>query len=207
MVSRRSILTMLGVGSLFSGTGVFINHIKTEGRSSSTLMGESKIPNVPIVTHSGQQMMFYDDLVKNHILVMNMMYTSCSGICPLATSNLIQVHRLLTDIMPQQFIMCSLTLNPEVDDPDVLAYYVKQHQLPKSWLYLTGKPQHVMLIRKALGFFDIEPDVDNDISSHTGMLRLGNESLNRWSMMPSQANPIQIVNSIMHLARVPSQVS
>ncbi|MGL5403998.1 MAG: hypothetical protein ACRC9I_09575, partial [Acinetobacter sp.] len=100
MLSRRSILTMLGVGSLFSGTGVFINHIKTEGRSSSTLMGESKIPNVPIVTHSGQQMMFYDDLVKNHILVMNMMYTSCSGICPLATSNLIQVHRLLTDIMP-----------------------------------------------------------------------------------------------------------
>lgn len=209
MISRRNILTLLGAGGACAGAGLLINNITSRANQSKSIpyIGMNKIPNVPLVAHTGQHIRFYDDLVKDRILVINMMYTSCSGICPLATSNLIHVYRLLTEKMPQNFVMCSLTLNPEIDNPAILSNYVNQYQLPPAWLYLTGDPQHVKLIRMALGFFDIDPEVDNDFASHTGMLRLGNESLGRWSMMPSQANPKQVVDAIMHLARSPLKIN
>ncbi|MGL6123143.1 MAG: SCO family protein [Shewanella sp.] len=202
MALRRDVLTMLGIGLTTVGAGFLVKKTYDEIKPAAVeMVGAHKIPNVPLVTHQGKNVRFYDDLVRGKILVMNMMYTSCSGVCPLTTANLIHVQRLLTEQLKVPFTMCSLTLDPAVDDPDILAWYVQQYKLPNEWIYLTGKPENVHLVRTALGFYDVEPSVDSDFASHTGMLRLGHERLERWSMMPAQGQPQQIVNAILHLAR------
>ncbi|MCH1930167.1 SCO family protein [Shewanella sp. A25] len=199
MLLRRDVLTLLGAGMTVLGAGL-LSHLMPQSKTIN-LIGANKIPNVPLITHKGQRVNFYDDLVKDHLLVINMMYTSCSGICPLSTSNLHRVNDILTTQIGLPFLMCSMTLTPETDDPSALADYASKHHLPPNWLFLTGKPADVKLVRTALGFYDIDPSVDEDNATHTGMVRLGNELLGRWSMMASQASPQQIVDAIKHLAR------
>lgn len=203
MVSRRKILTLFGAGVSLFGAGILANKMGANSRDQTSikLMGPNKIPNVPLITHHGEQVYFYDDLVQDKILIINMMYSSCSGICPLATTNLKHVHKMLSQHLSKPFVMCSLTLTPEIDNAAMLAYYVEKHHLPHDWLYLTGEIAHVNLVRKSLGFYDIDPLIDNDTATHIGMVRLGNEAVGRWSMMPSQTAPSQIVDSIKHLAR------
>ena len=58
-------------------------------------MRELRFPNVPLLTHTGRQVRFYDDLLKDRKVVINFMYTVCSGICTPVTQNLLEARRLL----------------------------------------------------------------------------------------------------------------
>src|SRR5437763_15729367 len=56
--------------------------------------GPGYFPNVPLTTQDGKVVHFYDDLLKGKSVVINLIYTQCSGSCPLETARLSQVHRL-----------------------------------------------------------------------------------------------------------------
>ena len=55
----------------------------------------------------------------------------------------------------------------------------------KIVVYLTGKPKDMDVLRRALGFVESDPALDNDLKTHTGMVRAGNEAMNRWLMVPT----------------------
>ena len=59
--------------------------------------GKDYVPNVPVVTQDGKTLNFYDDLIKDKIVVLSFIYTSCKDICPLATSRLGEARELLGD--------------------------------------------------------------------------------------------------------------
>ncbi len=44
-------------------------------------------PNVALVTHGGEQVKFYDDVLKGKVVVISFMYTNCDGKCPGITAN------------------------------------------------------------------------------------------------------------------------
>ncbi|MCO4203278.1 SCO family protein [Aeromonas taiwanensis] len=200
---RRQLILGLGaVGTMASLPLIAVTQSKT---TKVPYLGPSKIPNVSLLTHEGREVKFYDDIVKNKILVMNMMYVDCVSSCPLATSNLIQVQRLISKKMqgaPVQ--MCSLTIMPEQDTVSHLSHYVRQHNIPSGWLFMTGEPESVDLVRYRLGFYNTDPAIDGIVATHTGMLRIGNDKISRWGMMPTQAKPDQIVKMIEHVARWPT---
>ena len=43
--------------------------------------GKEYVPNVPVVTQDGKTLKFYDDLIKDKIVVLSFIYTSCKDIC------------------------------------------------------------------------------------------------------------------------------
>src|SRR5579862_8157008 len=49
------------------------------------------LPNVPLLTHEGKQVRFYDDLIKDKIVTLNFFYAKCDEICPAVTANLVTV--------------------------------------------------------------------------------------------------------------------
>lgn len=203
--SRRRFILGLGAAATAATVATMVSFpavAKKQTNLEVPYLGPSKIPNVPLLTHEGKEIKFYDDMVKNKIIVINMMYADCQGTCPLTTSNLIQVQRLIAkEKQGAQVQMCSLTLRPEQDTVSHLSHYVKQHHIPSGWLFLTGKPEMVKLLRYSLGFYDPDPAIDGLNASHTGMLRIGNNKLSRWGMMPAQSVPDQIVKMIGHVAR------
>lgn len=158
-------------------------------------------PNFVLRTHEDKPVRFYDDLVKGKIVVVNMMYAQCEGICPPMTSNLANVQAMLGDRVGRDIFMYSLTLQPAVDTPDVLKTYVETHGIGPGWLFLTGKRREMEILRRKLGFFDPDPAVDGDKSQHLGFVRFGNEALDRWAACPALSNPEQIVRSILWMER------
>lgn len=158
-----------------------------------------RFPNLPVVTHEGRVLRFYDDVMRGKIVVFNMMYTVCTGICPASTATLLQVQQALAPRLGRDMFMYSMTLQPQFDDPGALRDYMNRYGIGAGWTYLTGKPKDMDVLRRSLGFADSDPAKDNDLKTHTGMVRAGNEAMNRWLMVPTFSSPMRIVRALQRL--------
>jgi protein SCO1/2 len=154
-------------------------------------------PNFELTTSDGKKVKFYDDLLKDKIVVLNLMYAQCDGVCPTTTSNLKTVRKILRQEVDHEIFIYSLTLKPEEDSPAALKEYARMHGIEDPhWLFLTGKPDEVDLLRHKLGFADPNPEVDRDKSRHSGMLRYGNEAMAIWGTCQGSAEPDWIAQEI-----------
>ena len=204
-VNRRTMLGLLGAVPLVGGlltqapaqekSGTSLNFLAT-GKSSRELLAERSFPNVVLTTHEGRKVKFYDDLVKNKIVIFNFMYAKCEGVCPGITMNLARVQKLLGPRVGRDIFMYSITLKSEVDTPKVLAEYARMHHAGPGWTFLTGKPSDIELLRQKQGFTNPDPVLDADKSQHIGMIRFGNEPMQWWAGCPGLARPEFIVKEI-----------
>jgi protein SCO1/2 len=159
-------------------------------------LAERSFPNVTLTTHEGKKVKFYDDLLKNKIVLINFMYVKCEGICPGVTANLVKVQKLLGSRLGKDIFMYSITLKPEEDTPQKLAAYARAYKVGPGWQFLTGDPKDVELLRQKLGFIDRDPVRDANKSNHIGMLRWGNEPHTLWAGCPALLAPGKIVKEI-----------
>lgn len=167
--------------------------------ASRTRLRDKYFPNVELITHEGKTVKFYDDLIKNKIVTINFMYATCDGICPGITRNLAKAQDMLGDMVGSDIFMYSLTLKPLEDTPTVLSNHAKALKTKPGWLFLTGKPENIELIRRAQGFVDPDPKVDKDKDQHIGNVRFGNEPMQHWGACPGLGKPEIIVESLLWL--------
>src|SRR5467141_2767053 len=113
--------------------------------------GENYFPNLPVVTQDGKTLKFYDDVIKDKIVLISFIYTSCPDICPLTTARLTQVEDKLGDIMGRDIFFYSITVDPENDSPERLKAFAKAFDTGPGWLFLTGKPEDIRAINSKLG--------------------------------------------------------
>lgn len=156
----------------------------------------SYFPNLVVLDQDNVKARFYDDLIRGRTVVINFFYTSCQGRCPLTTANLLRVQALFGDRLGRSVHMYSITLDPEHDTPAVLRQYARSHRIGAGWRLLTGAPADIETLRRKLGFVSPDPVEDKERSSHLGVLRYGNEAVDRWAACPSTANPSEIVKYV-----------
>lgn len=159
-------------------------------------LAERSFPNVTLTTHDGKKVKFYDDLLKDKIVIINFMYIRCQGTCPGTTANLVKVQKLLGDRVGKDIFMYSITLKPEEDSAKDLAAYAQAYKVGPGWKFLTGDPKDIELLRQKLGFIDRDPVRDANKSNHIGMLRWGNEPHTLWAGCPALLVPGKIVKEI-----------
>jgi len=202
MNARRLGLAAAGAAALL-GTGVaLLGRPGEKGRAPAPRPAggdAGRIPNVALETHTGRKVRFYDDLLRDKLVVINMMYAGCTNTCPPTTHNLLRVQQMLGDRVGKDIFMYSITLKPEQDSARELAAYAKSHAVQPGWLFLTGAPGDIEQLRFALGFYDPDAQVDRQEGRHVGMVRIGNDAHRRWGMAPSLADPRQIVSMIRHV--------
>ena len=157
----------------------------TPVKGNQTTRSKRTFPNVPVVTHEGKVVRFYDDLIKNKTVMINFMYADCTGICPGMTANLKQVYKEFGDRMGRDIFMYSISLQPEHDTPAVLKEYAELHRIQPGWSFLTGKKANIELLRQHLGYKYSDPRLDKDKSQHLGVVKFGIEHLERWGMAPA----------------------
>lgn len=200
-ISRRKMLAGLAVtplaGGLVTRASNLIEPSQREATSSRAKLQARYFPNFEVTTHEGKKVRFYDDLVKDKIVVINFMYAQCEGICVPITRNLKRVQSLLGKRVGRDIFMYSISLKPEEDNPQKLKHYVQMHRIKPGWTFLTGKPDEIDTLRRKLGFSDSKAKLDKDLTNHIGMIRYGNEARQWWAMCPGQANPPWIVESIL----------
>ena len=161
--------------------------------SGREMMRRRYFPDVSLVTHQGKRVRFYSDLLKDRIVVLNLMYADCTASCPLITSNLLKVQKILNR---DDVFFYSLTVKPVEDTPEKLREYAEMHGTGPGWLFLTGSPEDVELLRHKLGYVDIDPEVDKEKTRHSGMVRFGNEPLALWAACQGEARPEWLAREI-----------
>jgi protein SCO1/2 len=141
---------------------------------------QRRLPNEPLLTHDGRVVRFYDDLVRDRQVVINVMYTGCSNICGPATRRMVEArHHLGARTRDLHFI--SLTLTPLTDTPAELAAYRRAHGIDGrdgEWTFVTGRPAQVEKVARALGLMSQDPS--DDLLSHSGAAVIGDEPRVQW---------------------------
>ena len=180
-----------GVSSVAGGSGRL-----TQSELARRRIQRLHLPNVPLLTHEGKQVMFYDDLIKNKTVSLNFFFAQCDEICPRVMANLAKVQKLLGDDVGTKIFMYSFTLKPEEDDPEAIRRYRQMFNAKPGWTFLTGKPEDMEKIRRGIGFSYPDPAIDKDKTQHIGNVRYGNEPLMLWGACPGMAHARFVAESI-----------
>ncbi len=197
MTTRRNLLAHLGAAALgaIGAPALAATPPRQEGMPSGGAR-TPRFPNATLLTHEGKEVRFYDDLIRSKTVLINMMYAQCSDRCPPMTQNLRRVQDMLGNRVGRDVHMYSMTLLPEQDRPQDLKDYAKLHGVKPGWTFLTGRPDDIERIRKRLGFYERDAKLDTDITRHTGMIRIGNDSLDRWCTGAALGTPSLIIDAI-----------
>jgi len=143
-------------------------------RASAAIWGKDYFPNLPVVTQDGKKLLFYDDLIKGKIVVIDFIYTECPDICSLTTARMAEVQDRLGDRLGRDIFIYSISLDPANDTPEAMKKYAEAFGAKPGWLFLTGKPDDLKLIRWKLG------ERSRNINEHIAYAMLGNDTTGEW---------------------------
>jgi len=181
--NRRNVLAG-GAAKLLEGAESLLAECQRPARGPNA----GYFPNVVVVTHEKQQALFYDDLLRGRTVMVHCFSIAHDAHYPV-TANLAKVQDHLGDRLGRDVFLYSLTTDPENDTPEALARFARRHGARRGWLFLTGRPDDMALLRQR--FFDHGRGVHHDFvrDCSLGLLRYGNESVGLWGAVPTKSDP------------------
>ena len=192
MITRRALMASLAAVPLIGARAA---------AAPPSAGGRRHFPNPTLLTQDNERVAFYDDLMKDKIVLVNFFYAECTGICPAATANLIKVQEMIGERVGRDIFMYSISLKPRQDRPAQLKEYQEMHGIKAGWTLLTGKPDDCELLRRRLGFADSDPVRDREVTNHIGLVVYGNERLDSWAACPALTDPTQFVKYLSWMDR------
>ena len=200
-LSRRNLLGLAAAAPLAAllpavAEGAATRFTPEAPGSARKRIQELHLPNIPLVTHEGRTVHFYDDLVRGKVVTLNFFYAKCDEICPTVTANLVKVQKLLGDQVGKKVFMYSFTLKPQEDTVEVIRNYREQFGARPGWTFLTGKFEDIERLRKGIGFSYPDPAIDKDKTQHIGNVRYGNEPMMLWGACPGMAHAPFVAESV-----------
>ncbi len=169
---------------------LIIGNITTSNAASP--WGANYFPNIPLITDEGKTVHFFDDLIKDKIVVINFIYTHCADSCPLETAQLIRVQKIMGDRIGKDVFFYSITIDPEHDTPKVLKEY--KDRFKARWTFLTGKKSDIIQLRKKLGLY-IE-EIQDGSNNHNVSMIIGNQTTGHWMKRSPFENPHVLADQI-----------
>src|SRR3954466_1785954 len=172
-----------GVGLAFAAAAV----LGAAPAMASGFEGPGYFPNVPLTTQDGKVVRFYDDLLKNKSVVVNLIYTRCTASCPLETAKLAQVQRILGDRVGKDIFFYSISIDPKHDTPAALKSYAAKFHARPGWTFLTGKIEDIKVIGSKLGLTSLPAAANKD--GPQPMMMIGNDATGQWMRHSAVDNP------------------
>ncbi len=78
-----------------------------------------------------------EEYLKGKITIVDFFFTTCPTICPIMTTNMVELQKELKEIEGIQFL--SHTVDPETDTPNKLKRYAQRRNANlKNWQFVTG---------------------------------------------------------------------
>ncbi|MDQ1523094.1 MAG: hypothetical protein QOE47_1018, partial [Pyrinomonadaceae bacterium] len=155
--------------------------------------GAAYFPNHVLLTQDNRPVRFYDDLMKDKIVLINFLFTTCKGACSPMTANLAKVQEQLGAHLGKEVVMLSLSVDPETDTPAALKKYADSFKAKPGWYFLTGKKENLDWVLYKLGGY-VE-----DKNQHGLKLIVGNEATGEWIKLHAMSNPTEIAAAVLKL--------
>lgn len=136
--------------------------------------------DLPVVTHEGQELRFYSDLLKNKLVVISFFYVHCPTAQPTLVT-LFKLQKKLGDRLGSEVALLSISVDPERDGVEALREYARKYNPRKGWHFITGKPENLNIINRRLGNTMRLPE------GHLRQFILGNTRTNHWMRLVESA--------------------
>ena len=150
-------------------------------------------PNTTLLTQANKPVRFFDDLLKGKTVIINFIFTTCTGVCPPMTANLAKVQDYLGELVGRDVNIISISVDPTVDTPEVLKKYADNYKVKPGWYFLTGKKEDVDLVLRKVGGFVKDKD------DHSTLLMVGNLETGEWLKIFAMAKPAEIADQVIRL--------
>lgn len=141
----KKILVLAILGSLFLSSCNDKTDKKTEDivEAKSEGISEMSIYNLPTTwtTQDGQDIQLQD--LEGDVLVMVMIYTSCTAACPRLVADMRNIEKALPEDVKEEVKMIFVSIDPETDTPKRLKTFAKENLLDKEpWLFLRSSEEN-----------------------------------------------------------------
>jgi len=150
--------------------------------------------NTVLRTHEGRDVRFHDDLLAGKTVAIHVMFTTCTGVCPPMTRNLVEVKRYLDGRVGQDIRFLSLTVDPETDTVDRMCEFAEAYGTGGGWELLTGSREN---LDRVLGRLGLRPP---DKSAHSNLVLVGNLRTAVWTRMLALLDPETLADEIRAIA-------
>ncbi len=151
--------------------------------------------DVVLVNQNGEEMRLYSDLLQGKVVVIDTMFTTCHGVCPMTAKTYQRIQEWLGDRLGTDSHMISITVDPLNDTPEKLHAYAKGLDARPGWYFLTGKKENVELALKKLGQYAESKE------AHSTVFIVGNERTGLWKKAMGLADVekiLPIVDSVLN---------
>jgi protein SCO1 len=148
------------------------------------------IPDVPVIDQDGKALRFYSDLVKDRIVAVNFVFTTCTTICPPMGANFARLQKLLGDRCGRDMHLISVSVDPATDTPERLKAWSRKFGAGPGWTLITGERAEIVRLLKALGVYT------PNINDHSPLVLLGDDARHRWTRAYGLAPPVKLAELI-----------
>jgi protein SCO1/2 len=134
--------------------------------SSGTIGGLAAVrdaaPDFELTDQGGEKLALAD--LRGKLVVLDFIYSSCPGPCPVLTSSHVTLQRMLPPELRARTRFVSISLDPIRDTPMALRQYGESRGADLTgWYFLTGDPEKVAAVVKAFGVGSLRrPDGEID---------------------------------------------
>ncbi|MCF4998495.1 SCO family protein [Pseudomonas syringae] len=153
-----------------------------------------KFANVPLLDQNGKTVRLEPDLVRDKIVVMSFIYTSCTTVCPVVSSIMGKVQKQLGARVGEEVQLVSISIDPQRDDPQRLQDYARAFQKGPGWSWLTGSAQSISDTLKGLGSFS------GDFKNHQPLILVGDGNSRHWTRYYGFTDPALLTKEVEKLS-------
>ncbi len=146
------------------------------------------IPDAPVIDQNGTALRFHTDLVKDNLVVVNFIFTSCTTICSPMGANFGALQKTLGEESNVRLI--SVSLDPATDTPARLRSWSARFGAKDGWTLVTGSREEIERLLKAFGVYT------GDKINPAPVLLVGDGARNRWTRGNGLLAPQKIAGMI-----------
>ncbi|MGB8338315.1 MAG: SCO family protein [Burkholderiales bacterium] len=191
-------IVSVSMSSAFAHGGVDHGDMKHGGAMAKSgyerTTADYKVPALKLIGTDGQPQFLPTALDQNKPVMLNFVFTTCGGICPMMSATFSQVQKQLgADSSKLQ--MVSISIDPEHDTPAVLMDYAKKFSAGPQWQFMTGSAENSIAVQRAFDMYR------GDKMNHTPVTFLRAGEGKPWVRIEGDANAADLVREIRQLAQ------
>lgn len=193
------VLAVVLLAAFMSASGPVLDAALVEAQTRQQPGGEARarsetrIPDIPVRDQNGRPLKFYTDLVKGKTVVINVMFTTCTTICPSLTATLRRVQEGLAARAPDVQLI-SISVDPITDTPERLRDFATRFHAGPGWTFVTGDKADIDSLLGALGA------AAANASDHTPTILVSNDVTGYRTRTYGLSSPAALVKVVTEAA-------
>jgi len=161
------------------------------------LVRTSLAPPFELIDQAGRSVSLRS--LGDRVLLIDFIYTSCPGPCPVQTSNQVALQKRIPASMRDVVHFVSISIDPVVDQPEVLERYALERGADLSnWSFLTGPIRVVSEIVRRWGVGSVRKEDGSIDHTLLAFLVQGGRVIERYT--PADAGTEKVLAGVLDLA-------